>query len=133
MLLDSSGLLCLHNSAEPRHARARDVFDGLGPKLVHSYVLAEFVALAMARGLIRARTLQFLDALLAQSDVEVVWVDRPLHERGMDVLRQRLDKTYSLCDAISFLVMNDRGMIEALTTDHHFNQAGFVRLIPPQD
>jgi len=57
-------------------------------------------------------------------------VDRDLHDRGMGLLTAQLDKTYSLCDAVSFLLMQDRGMIDALTTDRHFEQAGFRRLLP---
>ena len=41
------------------------------------------------------------------------------------------DKTYSLCDAVSFLLMRERGITEALTTDRHFEQEGFVRLLQP--
>jgi predicted nucleic acid-binding protein len=47
------------------------------------------------------------------------------------VLRQRPDKQWSLCDAISFLLMSQHGIQDALTTDHHFEQAGFVRLLKP--
>jgi len=45
--------------------------------------------------------------------------------------RQRLDKTYSLCDAVSFVLMRQYGYTEALTTDHHFEQEGFHRLLQP--
>jgi predicted nucleic acid-binding protein len=47
----------------------------------------------------------------------------------MDLLNARMDKDYSLCDAVSFLVMRERGITAALTTDHHFEQEGFVRLL----
>ncbi|MEM9809150.1 MAG: nucleic acid-binding protein, partial [Cyanobacteria bacterium P01_D01_bin.56] len=46
-------------------------------------------------------------------------------------LVQREDKTYSLCDAVSFVLMCQRGITDALTTDRHFEQEGFVRLLPP--
>lgn len=46
------------------------------------------------------------------------------------LLSDRQDKTYSLCDAVSFVLMRQRGMTGALTTDRHFEQEGFVRLLP---
>jgi predicted nucleic acid-binding protein len=55
-------------------------------------------------------------------------VEKALHQAALALLHARLDKTYSLCDAISFLLMRGRGLSEALTTDRHFEQEGFVRL-----
>jgi predicted nucleic acid-binding protein len=43
----------------------------------------------------------------------------------------RQDKSWSLVDCSSFVVMQQRGIVEALTTDEHFEQAGFVRLLKP--
>jgi predicted nucleic acid-binding protein len=129
MLLDTSGLFCLHHAEERWHEEAREVFDSAGRKLAHSYVLAEFVALANSRGSRRDQALAFAESLIAQPDVSVVWVDRDLHDRGMRLLLTRRDKRYSLADAVSFVLMRERGVAQALTTDHHFEQAGFVRLL----
>lgn len=129
ILLDTSGLFCLHNDREPSHHEARELFDATRRKLVHSYVLAEFVSLAEARRVNREASLTFAEALIEQPDVDVVWVDELLHRSGMRLLFDRLDKRYSLADAISFILMQQRGIREALTTDHHFEQAGFSRLL----
>jgi hypothetical protein len=59
MLLDTSGLLCLHNRAEPFHAQAHTLYRAARVRLTHSYVLAEFVALANARRLPRVAALTF--------------------------------------------------------------------------
>ena len=61
--------------------------------------------------------------------IEVLWVDEAFHRAGLDLLYRRADKSYSLCDAISFLQMQERGVTESLTTDHHFEQEGLVRLL----
>lgn len=129
MLLDTSGLFCYHHSDEPRSADAQTLFEAAGAKLTHDFVLAEFVALTMSRGLPRYGTLQFLSALLAHPDVEVVWVTETIYQEAIGLLGARLDKSYSLCDAVSFVLMRQRGLHDALTTDHHFQQEGFRRLL----
>jgi predicted nucleic acid-binding protein len=94
-------------------------------------VLAEFVPLCQARALNRADTLAFVVDLLDNPHVDVLWVDETLHRAALALLHERLDKTYSLCDAVSFVLMRHRGITEALATDHHFVQEGFVRLLNP--
>lgn len=50
-------------------------------------------------------------------------------EQALDLYHRRPDKHWSMTDCISFLTMRDRGLTEALTTDHHFVQAGFKILL----
>lgn len=130
MLLDTAGLLCYHDQGDRHHADAVTLFQAAPVLVTHSYVLAEFVALVQARRLPRLPALEFMVDLLANEDVEIVWVDALLHRSALQFLQARPDKTYSLCDAISFLLMHARNLSEALTTDHHFDQAGFRRLLP---
>ncbi len=131
MILDTSGLLCCLDRRELRHSEAVALFRAASIRLTHDYVLAELVALAYARGLDRARTLEFITDLLGSPDVEVVWVDETLHRAALSFLGSRLDKGYSLCDAVSFLLMRHSRLSDALTTDRHFEQEGFVRLLRP--
>ncbi len=129
MLLDTSGLLCYFDSKETRHHDAVALFDTAAQKMTHSYVLAEFVPLCLVRGMNRAATLRFLADLTDNPLVEVIWVDEALHRRAQAYLEQRPDKRYSLCDAVSFVSMQEHGLWDALTTDHHFEQAGLQRLL----
>jgi predicted nucleic acid-binding protein len=125
MLLDTSGLLCLHNRAEPLHMDARTLYHAAGIRVTHSYVLAEFVALAHARRLPRMAALTFVSDLVENPDIATVWVEEALHREAMALLMARPDKTYSLCDAVSFVLMRQRRVTEALTTDRHFEQEAF--------
>lgn len=129
MLLDTSGLLCLHHRAEPFHQQARLHYQEARFRVTHNYVLAEFVALATARRLPRMPALMYMTDLLDNPDIEMVWVDDALHRDAMALLLARQDKTYSLCDAVSFVVMRQRNITEGLTTDRDFEQEGFRRLL----
>lgn len=129
MLLDTSGLLAYHSLREAAHPEAVRAFETAGHKLTHNYVLAEFVALAAARKLPRTPALAYLRALRAHVLVEVVWVDEALHDEALALLDHRPDKSYSLCDAVSFVLMRRHGLTTALTTDHHFEQEGFQCLL----
>jgi predicted nucleic acid-binding protein len=129
MLLDTSGLLCLLHQAEPFHDEARRVYQSAIIRLTHGYVLAEFVALAQARRLPRLPALAFVADLVANPDIETVWIDEELYQKAMALLQARPDKTYSLCDAVSFVLMRERKFREGLTTDRHFEQEGFRKLL----
>jgi len=131
MLLDTSGLLCFHHAAEPQHEEAVTLMRAAPFRITHNYVLADFIALAGARRLPRPAVLAFVADLQDSPLVEVVYVDEALHREALVLLHQRLDKTWTLCHAVGFLLMQQEGIAEALTTDTHFKQAGFIRLLRP--
>ena len=131
LLLDTAGLLALFDEDDARHQPASAIFAEVRPLVTTNYVLAEFVPLTQVRGLSREKSLRFLQALVLLPRLELCWVDDRLHQAAMDLLERRLDKTYSLCDAVSFVLMRERQFNEALTTDKHFVQVGFQRLLEP--
>ncbi|HZC79944.1 MAG TPA: hypothetical protein VE258_19470, partial [Ktedonobacterales bacterium] len=76
----------------------------------------------------RAEIIAYVDSLLTPPHLEIVHIDHTLHAEAWALVKARPDKQWSLVDASSFVLMRQRGITEALTTDHHFEQAGFVRL-----
>ncbi len=131
MLLDTSGLFGLLHRDEPQHRQAVALYAQAHGRLTHSYVLAELIPLAQVRGLSRDLVWDFSLRALDDDEVEVVWVDELVHRQALNLLQARRDKGYSLCDAVSFVLMRERGIVEALTTDKHFVQEGFTRLLEP--
>ena len=129
MLIDTSGWLCLHHRDELQHLDAVKLFNESHTQITTNYVLAEFVPLASVRGLPRETALDFTRGIMLDPTVEIVWVDEILHSKAVELLTERNDKGYSLCDAVSFIVMRERGLTDALTTDRHFSQEGFVKLL----
>jgi predicted nucleic acid-binding protein len=87
------------------------------------------VALALIRGLPREQVLTFSGEVLTDATIEIIWVDEALHTKAIELMQARQDKTYPLYDAVSFRIMCERGITDALTTDKHFVQEGFVRLL----
>lgn len=55
--------------------------------------------------------------------IEVVPFLPALVDSAVALYRRRPDKNWSLTDCLSFVVMEHRGLTEALTTDRHFEQA----------
>jgi len=70
-----------------------------------------------------------LDALEADPNVEIISLSEQLYTRALQLHRERPDKEWGLTDCVSFVVMRDRAIAEALTTDEHFQQAGFRALM----
>jgi uncharacterized protein len=129
MLLDTSGILCFLDAKDFRHQRAVAEIQTAPIRLTHSYVLAELVPLADARKFNRESTLEFISTVTDDPEFRMVWVGEALHRAALQLLRDRRDKQYSLCDAVSFVLMREHGVTAALTTDHHFEQEGFVKLL----
>ena len=96
-------------------------------------VTTEWVLTELADGLASSRHrnmfMETRQELLADEDVEVVPLDMQVHQEGIQLFASREDKEWSLTDCISFFVMQREGITEALTGDHHFEQAGFVALL----
>ena len=131
MMLDSSGLLAYVDDGDPAHEDAVAFFAAADVLLIHSYILAELIPLFQTRGVPRRRSLELQSKLLGSSEVRMSWVDGRLHETTLTLLNDRMDKTYSLADAVSFVLMRSAGITDALSTDRHFEQEGFVRLLKP--
>ena len=129
MLLDTSGLLCYVDASQQRHRSAVELYNSAPLRVAHNYVIAEFVALAQARGYPRELALTFSSVLTSDPEIEIVWVDPSLHQEALALLRSQLDKSYSLCDAVSFVVMKRQKITDAFSTDRHFAQAGFKALL----
>lgn len=61
--------------------------------------------------------------------ITIAPLDMETFDAGVELYRARPDKDWSLTDCISFVVMRERGITEALTGDRHFEQAGFKALL----
>jgi uncharacterized protein len=127
---DSHYYIAFSNPRDRAHAKASKILLSLRIQKVvtTAWVLTE-LADACAEPVNRRRCGEFIDGLYDRRDVEIVPPTDALFRRGLQLYNNRPDKEWSLTDCISFVVMKERRIKEALTGDHHFEQAGFVALL----
>ena len=118
----------LNAEDKKHHALALEANKADRPILTSAWVLLE-LADHLCDSHNRHLLAEVLDALRNDRRVTIVNVDQALLDRAIDLYRRRPDKDWSLTDCTSFVLMADRGVAEALTADHHFEQAGFVALL----
>ncbi|RME37192.1 MAG: VapC toxin family PIN domain ribonuclease [Thermoflexia bacterium] len=134
LFADTSGWGNPVDASQPYHSLATAIYRAArqeGRKVITTnYVVAEPVALMISPLRIpRPTVIAFVESLRASPYVEVVHADRLTDEQVWELFKSRPDKEWSWVDCASFVVMRQRGILEALTTDRHFEQAGFVRLL----
>lgn len=132
LFVDTSGWAYFLDQQDPLHAEVLAIVRRILTQKRHlvttSYVITELVALLSSRyHLPRQQVVKAVNLIKADPSVKVIYIDKSLDDEAWNLLESRLDKEWSLVDASSFVVMKRYGITEALTTDHHFTQAGLLR------
>ena len=126
---DSVYFFALLNARDTIHQRAAEfAAKSANPLVTTAWVITE-VADGLCDRMTRESVVRLCDILQSSADVAIIPPSSELFQQGLERYRQRPDKNWSLTDCISFLVMEQRGLTEALTADHHFKQAGFTTLL----
>lgn len=126
--MDTGYLIALEDADDSNHPAATKHREGVRrmPSLTTtSYVVDEVVTFFNVRGQ-HGKAIELGEALLSSPSVRMVHVGEDLLARGLDLLRRRPDKRYSLTDCVSFVVMREHGIATAFAFDGHFEQEGFV-------
>jgi uncharacterized protein len=128
-LIDTGFFLALVRPRDALFARAQAWAQAArGPFLVTEYVLWE-TANALSLPVDRPKFHALLARIRSDPTIEVIPASAELWEAGLQFHAERPDKEWSLTNCISFLVMQKRGITQALAYDHHFEQAGFEALL----
>ena len=99
-----------------------------GKFLTTEWILVE-LADALASPEFRTLSATFIRDIRSDPQFEIVGYDPVAYNAGFALYESRRDKDWPLTDCISFAVMTERGLIDALTADRHFEQAGCIRLL----
>lgn len=130
VVADTFYFFALVNPADQAHHKAVAFLKSNPVRIVTT----EWVLVELADGLAgsvtgRAEFRGILADLCDDPDSNVIPSDRELFDAGVRLYAQRPDKKWSLTDCISMEVMREMHLIEALTGDKHFEQAGFIALL----
>lgn len=132
VFVDIVAWLALLNKSDELHEPAKRILERLRAQRAR-LTTTEFVLLEVADALcaphVREQTICFIEGLRRLLLLNIIPASERLIAAGWTLYCQRNDKAWGLTDCISFVVMEERGLTQAFTSDQHFTQAGFVNLL----
>jgi len=129
VFVDTSFYVALVNVRHARHQQALDFSKAFRGRQVTTDFVFIKLGTWISRTGDRAVFVRLLEQLQADKNTSIHPAHRDLFQQGVTLFKHRPDKDWSLTDCISFVVMNSQGLTDALTADHHFEQAGFTALL----
>ena len=130
--VDAAGWIALVNRRDTLHPEAVRIYKQLLQEQC-KFITTSVVLLEVGNWLspvpLRGLMINLLHRIEQSSRIEVVHVTPELYAKGWELYSNRLDKDCGVIDCISFVIMQERNLAEALTSDHHFEQAGFEILL----
>jgi predicted nucleic acid-binding protein len=132
LLVDTTAFYALADESDKNHKKALAYYKKIQEEspllLTTNYILSETYTLIRVRLGHRA-AITALEGIRESDLVEIVYGNEELDNAALDILRKQRDKDYSYADAVSFALMELRGITEAFTFDSHFRQFGF-QMVP---
>ncbi len=127
--IDSQFVVARINRKDEQHERAVELarqFDGA--ELVTTDAILLEVGNVLARQF-RLEVIAVIDNFQTSPEIEIIRLDPEIFEQAFDLFKSHTDKTWGLVDCVSFVVMRQHEITDALTFDQHFVQAGFRALM----
>jgi predicted nucleic acid-binding protein len=132
LFLDTSYAVALSAPTDENHKRAAELADELeasNAQFVTTRAILLEIGNALAKVRHRSAAIRLLTALENDPNVEIISASDELYQRAFEIYGDRVDKEWGLIDCMSFVVMSEQGLTDALTADNHFRQAGFRALL----
>jgi uncharacterized protein len=133
VFVDASGWIALLSSDDWLHAPAIEQFQSF-ERSKRRLITTDWVLAEAGNGLARPKTrrafVSTVKNLFDSTICRIVSIERPLFVEALDLYNQAMDKFWGIIDCSSFVVMRREGIVDSLTADRHFSQAGFRCLLP---
>ncbi len=132
--MDTSYLVAITHKRDRYHADAVSISKTLVPPvrlLTTEAILMEYGNM-LSQVKVRENAFRYIQILRNAPDTEIISIRPELFEKGLKDFGRYKDKEWGLVDCLSFIVMREKGVSHALTSDKHFEQAGFTILLKPE-
>lgn len=132
VFLDTSYAIALSSTNDDFHNEALVLaaqLEGSGAKLITTRAVLLEIGNALSKLRYRQAAFVLLRSLETDPNIEIVPLSKELYSRALLLFSERTDKEWGLTDCVAIVVMQDRSIRAALTTDDHFRQAGFQVLL----
>lgn len=130
--LDAAYAIALSVPKDSYHERAvllADAMEAAKTCMITTHVVMLEIGNALSKQRYRQIAVALLQSLEVDPNITIVLLSENLHARAFRLYCDRADKEWGLTDCVSLVVMQDRKISEALTTDEHFQQSGFRALL----
>ena len=130
--LDTAFAIALISPNDAFHEKALELanlVEKTKSRLVTTRAVVIEIGNALSKQSLRKSAVELIDSMEGDETVTIVSVSDDIYNEAFKLFRSRLDKEWGLTDCISFVVMKQQKITNALTTDQHFQQAGFVVLM----
>jgi uncharacterized protein len=132
VFVDTAAWIAILDSDDDLHSAAEEIWQDLRRQKA-TLITTEFVLLEVADGFAAPSTREAIAAFMTNLRsiplIQIIPVSSELLNRGLALYRARSDKGWGLTDCTSFVVMEEQQISEAFTSDRHFEQAGFTKLL----
>lgn len=130
LFLDTAFIQALLNPRDDYHNQAKQLFPRIRAASEVWITEAIFAEVGNALSAFnRNGAVQFIQQCYRTDNIKIVSVDTELLMQALALYQSRSDKTWGLTDCISFVVMQQNNVTDAVTGDRHFVQAGFRALM----
>ncbi|TFI53450.1 PIN domain-containing protein [Mastigocladus laminosus UU774] len=129
IFVDTLFVVALINQRDQYHQRASELADNLE---THPLITTDAVLLEIGNALARNyknEAIEIIEHFCTSDEVEIVRLTPELFAQAFTLYKIHQDKGWGLVDCISFVVMKQAEVSQALTFDQHFVQAGFQALM----
>jgi predicted nucleic acid-binding protein len=131
--VDTGGWAAWINPRDVHHQKAveliNEVWQAEGRLVTTNLVLIELSALMIRMKIAKSTQVDLIQEVYLDPSIEVTFIDAVREASAWTLWKSRLDKDWTMVDCSSFILMEEYQLVDALTPDHHFQQAGFNRLL----